>query len=93
MTHLKLQDYFTTDEEALGYRLDIVEDMVKHREWYDLFCKAIPAIQNVSDLMEFFHINRNNPRFLNPERLIQVHSKSDALHQAKIRFLFAKLFF
>ncbi len=50
MTHLKLQDYFTTDEEVLKYRLDIVEDMVRNREWYDLFCKAIPAIRNVSDL-------------------------------------------
>lgn len=50
MTNLKLQDFFTTDAEVLEYRLDIVEDMVKHREWYDLFCKAIPAIQNVSDL-------------------------------------------
>ncbi len=50
MTNLKLQDFFTTDAEVLEYRLDIVEDMVRHREWYDLFCKAIPAIQNVSDL-------------------------------------------
>lgn len=50
MTNLKLQDFFTTDEEVLQYRLDIVEDMVEHREWFDLFCKAIPAIQNVSDL-------------------------------------------
>lgn len=50
MTNLKLQDFFTTDEEVLQYRLDIVEDMMKNRKWYDVFCKAVSAIQNVSDL-------------------------------------------
>lgn len=50
MANLKLQDFFTTDEEVLQYRLDIVDDMVRNREWYDVFCKAVPAIQNISDL-------------------------------------------
>lgn len=50
MANLRLQDFFTTDEEVLQYRLDIVEDMVKNREWYEVFCRAVPAIQNVSDL-------------------------------------------
>lgn len=50
MANLKLQDFFTTDEEVLKYRLDVVEDLVEHREWYEVFCKAIPAIQNISDL-------------------------------------------
>ena len=48
--NLKLEDFFTTDEEVLRYRLDVVEDMVEHRELYDIFCKAIPSIQNISDM-------------------------------------------
>lgn len=50
MASLKLQDFFTTDEEVLRYRLDVVEDLVGHKEWYEVFCRAIPAIQNISDL-------------------------------------------
>lgn len=50
MTDLKLRDFFSTDGEVLRYRLDIVEDILKNREWYDVFCKAVPVIRNVSDM-------------------------------------------
>lgn len=48
--NLKLEDFYTTDAEVLKYRLDVVEDMVQNRPLYDMFCKAIPAIQNISDI-------------------------------------------
>lgn len=49
-TNLNLEDYFTTDTEVLRYRLDVVEDMIEHRQFYEIFLKVIPVIQNISDL-------------------------------------------
>ncbi len=83
MTHLKLQDYFTTDEEALGYRLDIVEDMVKHREWYDLFCKAIPAIQNVSDLRRSMNGDFSIESALGSIRFLELYTETVDLFAEK----------
>ena len=48
--NLKLEDFYTTDEEVLKYRLDVVEDLVQNKALYEMFCKAIPSIQNISDI-------------------------------------------
>ena len=48
--NLELRNYFTKNPEVLKYRIDVVQDIVEHREIYDLFCKTVPMIQNICDM-------------------------------------------
>ena len=47
---LALENFFTTDEAVLKYRLDIVEDLVKNPKLYQVFCDSLPLIYNIHDL-------------------------------------------
>ncbi|MDE6698793.1 MAG: hypothetical protein K2J91_04875 [Lachnospiraceae bacterium] len=48
--NLELKNYFTKNPEVIAYRVDVVEDIVNHREIYDVFLKAVPLIQNICDM-------------------------------------------
>jgi len=48
--NLELKNYFTKNPEIIKYRVDVVEDIVNHREIYDTFVKAVPLIQNICDM-------------------------------------------
>lgn len=50
MQDLSLEDYFSTDPAVLEYRLAVVEDLVQHREMYEVFCKSISVIHNINEL-------------------------------------------
>lgn len=47
---LALENFFTTSPEVLNYRLDIVEDLVENKTLYEVFCKAVSVILNISDM-------------------------------------------
>ena len=47
---LALENFFTTDEKVLRYRLDIVEDLVENPKLYKVFCDSLPLIYNIYDL-------------------------------------------
>ncbi len=47
---LALENFFTTNPRVLEYRLAIVEDLVENKELYEVFCKAVSVIYNLSDL-------------------------------------------
>lgn len=47
---LKLENFFSTDTDVLSYRLEIVKDLVENPSLYEVFCKSIVIIQNLSDL-------------------------------------------
>lgn len=47
---LKLENFFSTDEAVLKYRLDIVEDLVENPTLYKVFCDSLPLIYNIHDL-------------------------------------------
>lgn len=47
---LALENFFTTDEKVLKYRLDIVEDLVENPALYKVFCDSLPLIYNIHDL-------------------------------------------
>lgn len=47
---LKLENFYTTDPVVLRYRLDIVQDLVENDALYEVFCKAVSLIFNISDL-------------------------------------------
>lgn len=47
---LRLEEFYTTDTETIKYRLDIMQDIIEHRELYQLLMKALPLIQSTHDL-------------------------------------------
>uniref|UniRef100_UPI004055FC5E MutS-related protein n=1 Tax=Acetatifactor sp. TaxID=1872090 RepID=UPI004055FC5E len=49
-TDLALENFFTTSPEVLRYRLAIVEDLVENKDLYEVFCKAVSVILNISDM-------------------------------------------
>lgn len=50
MQDLSLEDYFSTNPVVLEYRLAVVEDLIQHRELYDVFCRSISIIHNINEL-------------------------------------------
>lgn len=50
LTDLKLEDYFSCDEQVLSYRLDVVDDLVNNSGLYKVFCESIKIIQNIFDM-------------------------------------------
>ena len=47
---LSLQNYFSTDERVLDYRLGVVSDLVENPNLYETFCKAVSMIYNINDM-------------------------------------------
>jgi len=47
---LDLSSFFSTDPQVLEYRLDVVEDLLRNEELYQVFCKAVTIIYDLSGL-------------------------------------------
>ena len=47
---LSLENYFSTDEQVLDYRLGVVEDLVNNPNLYETFGKAVSMIYNINDM-------------------------------------------
>ena len=47
---LKLDNFFSTDERVLEYRLGVVNDLVDNPQLYEAFCKAVSMIYNINDM-------------------------------------------
>lgn len=47
---LNLESFFTTDPAVLRYRLAVVKDLAENDGLYQIFCKAVSVIYNISDL-------------------------------------------
>lgn len=47
---LKLENFFTAEPEVLRYRLAVVKDLVENDALYQMFCKAVSVIHNISDI-------------------------------------------
>lgn len=47
---LSLENFYTTDEDVLEYRLSVVEDIVENHSLYEILCRSIPAIHNIYDM-------------------------------------------
>lgn len=50
MPDLELEGYFTKNPEVLEYRLGVVGDLTESDELYTACCKAIPLLQDISDI-------------------------------------------
>lgn len=47
---LQLENFYTSSPEVLNYRLEVVKDLVDNKELYEVFCKAVSIIYNISDM-------------------------------------------
>ena len=70
-----LSGYFTTDTKVLRYRLDIVSDLVEHKETYDIFMKAIPIIQNISELRKIMSRDFTVESSLSSIRILEMYEE------------------
>lgn len=72
---LSLENFFTTDERVLAYRLDIVEDLVDNPTIYDVFLKAIPLIYNIHDLRHVLSRDFNIDSALGSVRYLEMYQE------------------
>ena len=47
---LSLENFYTTDEKVLEYRLSIVGDLVENPALYEVFCRSVSVIHNIYDM-------------------------------------------
>lgn len=84
---LKLENYFTTDPEVLAYRLEIVGDLVKNPQLYEVFCKSIILIQNIHDMRRAMNSDFNVESALSSIRYLETYQEiidlfSESMKQA-----------
>lgn len=70
-----LSRYFTTDTQVLKYRLDIVGDIVSDKAVYDVFMKAIPIIQNISELRKILSRDFSVESSLSSIRILEMYEE------------------
>lgn len=70
-----LSDFFTTDCRVLQYRLDVVEDLVHNPAFYELFCNAIPMIQNVFDMRRAMNSDFSVESALSSIRILEMYEE------------------
>lgn len=51
---LPLERFFTSDGAVLGYRIDIVLDVLENESLYQLFVQALPALRDLHDLQKAY---------------------------------------
>ncbi len=72
---LKLEDYFTTNEEVLSYRLEIVSDLVNNPSLYEIFQKSIILIQNIHDMRRAMNSDFSVEAALSSVRYIETYQE------------------
>lgn len=86
---LSLENFFSTDERVLEYRLGVVEDLVDNPELYATFCKAVSIIYNIHDLRRAMNSDFTAHSALHSVRYLEMYQEivnlfSDALNKADI---------
>lgn len=72
---LKLENYFTTNEEVLTYRLEIVSDLVNNPSLYEVFQKSIVLIQNIHDMRRAMNSDYSVESALGSVRYIETYQE------------------
>lgn len=72
---LALENFFSTDEKVLEYRLSIVQDMVDNEKLYQVFCAAIPMIHNIHDLHRAMNSDFTIESALNSIRYLEMYEE------------------
>lgn len=72
---LALENFFTTDEKVLAYRLSIVQDLVENESLYRVFCDSIPMIHNIHDLHRAMSSDFTIESALNSIRYLEMYEE------------------
>ena len=72
---LKLENYFTTNEDVLSYRLEVVSDLVNHPSLYEVFKKSIILIQNIHDMRRAMNSDFSVESALSSVRYIETYQE------------------
>lgn len=72
---LSLENFFTTDEAVLEYRLAIVEDLVENPALYEMFCRSIPVIHNISDMHRAMSSDFTTEAALSSVRFLEMYQE------------------
>lgn len=72
---LTLEKFFSTDPDVLCYRQDIVADLVEHPELYDVFCRSVSEIQNVTDLRKVLSSDFSVDSALSAVRYLEMYEE------------------
>lgn len=86
---LSLENFFSTDEWVLEYRLGVVEDLVENPSLYEAFCKAVSIIYNINDMRRVLNSDFTTDSALRSVRYLEMYQEivnlfADALEKAEI---------
>lgn len=86
---LSLENFFSTDDRVLEYRLGVVEDLVENPSLYEAFCKAVSIIYNINDMRRVLNSDFTTDSALRSVRYLEMYQEivnlfADALEKAEI---------
>ena len=70
---LSLENFFSTDERVLEYRLGVVEDLVENPSLYEAFCKAVSIIYNINDMRRVLNSDFTTDSALRSVRYLEMY--------------------
>lgn len=82
---LALENFFTTDPEVLNYRLAVVEDLVENQALYEVFCKAVSIIYNISDIRRALNTEFSVDSALSAVRYLEMYQEIVDLFAASLK--------
>lgn len=72
---LTLEDFFTTNEEVLQYRLDVVEELLAHPAVYEMFSKSLPLIYHINEMRRSFTSDFTAESALSSVRYLELYQE------------------
>lgn len=72
---LSLDKFFTTDEEVLQYRLDVVEEVLLHPEVYEMFQQSLPLIYHINEMRRSFSSDFTTESALSSVRYLELYQE------------------
>lgn len=87
---LELKSFYTTSPEVLNYRLAIVEDLLEHKELFEMFSKAVSLIYNINDLRKAINVDFTIDAALGSVRYLEMYQEiielfSEGLKKCEVR--------
>lgn len=75
LVNLSLDNFFSTDENVLDYRLSIVEDVVENPSLYEVFCRSIPVICNIQEMRRVLSCDFSVDSALSSVRFLEMYQE------------------
>ncbi len=72
---IDLKSLYTVDKDVLKYRLDVVEDLIRNESLYDIFCRALVLIYDISDMKRAINVDFTTESALTCIRHIEMYQE------------------